>query len=424
MTEPSGSLIREIEDFDDPDYDPFSDFEAGFHTDRDPFEVIAAMREKAPVHEIEYRVALGQAPSVTAGTARSFMVVGHDEAFQAIQDTASFSNKIFEKILRLSFGRTITEMDAPEHTKYRKIFQRAFSPNAVRQWSESLIDPVVDELLERFVHLGKADLVQDFAQHYPFRVIYRLLQLPERDVAIFHKLAVAETNLHVDPSWAIEAGQKLGRYFESMLAERRARPGDDLVTMLSNIEVDGEGLPDEIIISFLRQLMNAGGDTTFRATSTLISQLLLNPEQYVMLQNDRSLMNAAIDEALRWDTPVLIIYREAARDTELGGVHIPRDSLVQIAQGGANRDPARFENPDAFDLTRRGAGHALRFGAGPHICVGQHLARLEITRAVTAILDRLPNLRLDPDMPPPVQQGSENRSPKHCFVLFDKPAGA
>jgi len=310
-------------------------------------------------------------------------------------------------------------MDPPEHTQYRRIFQRAFAPNVVARWTDTLIDPVVNKLLSKIIGNGKADLITDFAQHYPFSVIYKLLELPTRDVRVFHKLAVAETNLHVDPKWAIEAGQKLGRYFEGMLAERRARPGDDLVTALSQVEADGEGLPDDLIISFLRQLMNAGGDTTFRATSTLLGQLMLHPEQYAMLVADRSLMSRAIDEALRWDTPVLMMYRVALQDTELAGVKIPAGSLVQVSQGAANRDPSRFPNPDQFDITRTGTAGALRFGAGPHICIGMHLARLEITRAMNTLMDRLPNLRLDPSMPPPEQQGSELRSPPHVHVLFD-----
>ncbi|OYU34787.1 cytochrome P450 [Novosphingobium sp. PASSN1] len=414
------SLIPEIEDFDDPTYDPFADAEAVFATDADPFSVMAGMRERGPVHEIEYRVALGQASGATTTPgAKCFMVVAYEEAMEAIKNTAVFSNTIFDQILGLSFGKTITAMDPPEHTRYRRIFQRAFSPNVVSRWTDTLVDPVVDDLLSKITGKGKADLIADFAQHYPFSVIYKLLELPQQDVKVFHKLAVAETNLHVDPKWAIEAGQKLGRYFEGMIAERRARPGDDLVTTLTKVEADGEKIPDDLIISFLRQLMNAGGDTTFRATSTLLGQLMLHPEQYAMLVADRSLMSRAIDEVLRWDTPVLMMYRVAIQDTELSGVKIPAGSLVQISQGAANRDPAQFPDPDRFDITRTGTGGALRFGAGPHICIGMHLARLEITRAMNALMDRLPNLRLDPSMPPPQQRGSELRSPPHVHVLFD-----
>ncbi|WP_340315785.1 cytochrome P450 [Rhizorhabdus argentea] len=420
VADPPESLIPQIEDFDDPSYDPFADADAVFATDRDPFEVLKEMRERAPVHEIEYRVALGQiSGATTPDGVRCFMIVGSAEANQAIRDTESFSNSIFEQILGLSFGRTITAMDPPEHTRYRKIFQRAFSPKAVMQWSETVVAPVVDVLMAGIIHKGKADLVPDFAQLYPFSVIYELLNLPAADTKTFHKLAVSLTNLHVDPRFAVEAGKKLGHYFAGMLAERRARPGEDLVSTLLNVQVEGEKLPDEIIISFLRQLMNAGGDTTFRSTSTLLGQLMLHPEQYAALMRDRSLLPRAIDEALRWDTPVLMMYRVAAKETEIGGITIPAGSLVQIAQGAANRDPALYEDPDKFDIFRTGTAGALRFGLGPHICIGMHLARLEISRALTSIMDRLPNLRLDPDMPPPEMHGSELRSPDHVHVLFD-----
>jgi cytochrome P450 len=325
-------------------------------------------------------------------------------------------------MLGLSFGRTITAMDAPEHTRYRRIFQKAFLPTIVAQWGERLVDPVVTTLLAAFAARGTADLVPEFTQNYPFGVIYRMLNLPPEDTAIFHKLAVAQTNLYLDTRHAIEAGKKLGAYFAGMLADRRSRPGEDLVSTLAQAEVDGEHLPDEVIISFLRQLMNAGGDTTFRATSTLLAQLLLNPDQFDTLLKNRALLLNAIDEALRWDTPVLMMYRISAKDSILGGVHIPAGSMLQVSQGAANRDPAHFPDPDKFDIFRDNKSRPLRFGTGPHVCIGQHLARLEMTRAVTALMDRLLNLRLDPDKPAPVMHGSELRSPDHIFVKFDRRA--
>ncbi len=411
--------IPRIVDFDDKNYDPFADADAVFATDADPFEVMSAMRKQGPVHEREYRVALGQssAASVQANR-RCFMVVSYNEVLEVITHPEIYSSTIFESILGLSFGRTITAMDAPEHTRYRRIFQRAFLPNVVSKWAETLVDPVVDSLLAHFRNRGSADLVTEFAQHYPFGVIYRMLNLPVEDTAVFHKLSVAQTNLHVDPRYAIEAGAKLGNYFAGMLADRRDNPGEDLVSSLAVAEADGERLPDEIIIAFLRQLMNAGGDTTFRSTSTLLAQLMLHPDQYGAVVKDRALLSNAIDETLRWDTPVLMMYRVAAKDALLSGVRIPAGSMVQASQGAANRDPLHFADPNTFDIFRQNKSRPLRFGNGPHVCIGQHLAKLEMTRAVSALMDRLPNLRLDPQKPLPVMHGSELRSPDHVYVNF------
>src|SRR4030095_12699116 len=154
-------------------------------------------------------------------------------------------------------------------------------------------------------------------------------------------------------------------------------------------------------VSFLRQLINAAGDTTYRATSILLAGLLTHPDQFDAVRRDRSLIPQAIEEALRWDGPVLVASRTAARDTRLGGIDIPRDAILAVASGSANRDPSRYADPDAFDIFRKRGHRHFAFAYGPHVCIGQHLARVEMTRALNAVLDRLPGLRLDPDMPPP-----------------------
>jgi len=412
--------LPNIVDFDDPSYDPFEDAEVSFGTELNPFAPLAELRKKGPVHEIDYKILLGQAKPVTTPDAmKVFLVVGYDAVVEVFEHPEIFSNRIFELTLGLGFGQSLTVMDAPNHSRYRRIFQKAFLPNVVAKWGETLVGPVVDDLLDKFGHRGEADLVQEFTKHYPFGVIFRMLQLPRQDEEVFHKLAHALVNFYRGTDKVVEASRKLGDYLANMLADRRAHPGQDLVTTLVEAEVDGEKLPDEVIISFLRQLMNAGGDTTFRSTSTLLAMLLMNPDQLAAVQADRSLVPKAIDEALRWDTPVLMSYRRTSAETTLCGVRIPKGAMVQMSQGAANRDPAHFPDPDRFDIFRENHTRPLRFGLGPHICIGQHLARLEMTRAINILLDRLHNLRLDPDKPVPEIRGSELRSPKHIYARFD-----
>jgi cytochrome P450 len=173
------------------------------------------------------------------------------------------------------------------------------------------------------------------------------------------------------------------------------------------------------LISFLRQLVNAGGDTTYRGTSVLLTGLLSNLDQLQAVRTDRSLVPQAIEEALRWEGPVLIQTRMATRDTELGGVRIPAGAFLDVAAGAANRDPGKFAEPDRFDIFRKSPHRHFAFAFGPHICIGQHLARVEMTRALNAILDRLPNLRLDPQRPRPEIRGIMMRVPKHIHVRFD-----
>jgi cytochrome P450 len=410
-----------IRDFDDPAYDPFLADELTFGDVADPYPKLADLRRKAPVHEGDYRVLMGISPDATLGHLKHYTVVGHDEVAKVLNDPATFSNAGYKHNIGISFGRSVSTMDAPEHPRYRKIFQKAFLPNTVNKWGETLVDPVVQSLLGRFLTRGRADLVQEFTLHYPFQIIYRQLALPQEDIAIFHKLAIAQTVVSYDIPHGTEASSKLGEYFKDLVAQRRAHPGEDLVSMLGQVEVDGEHLPEEILISFLRQLINAGGDTTYRGTSVLLTCLLRNPDQLEAVRKDRALVPQAIEEALRWDGPVLMQTRQATREVDLGGIKIPGGAVLDVCAGSANRDEKRWPDPDKFDIFRARSNNQrhFSFAAGPHVCIGQHLARVEMTRALNAILDRLPNLRLDPDMPPPDIRGSMMRVPKHLYVRFD-----
>jgi cytochrome P450 len=413
------STIARIQDFDDAAYDPFVSDEAAFGTCDDPYPQLARWREQAAVHAFDYRSAMGLHPDVTMAGLPSYLVLGYDAVEKIFLDPATYSNKVYERNLGISFGRSVSTMDAPEHPRYRKIFQKAFLPNRVSTWGESLVDPVVASLMDAFADRGHADLVQEFTHHYPFHIIYRQLALPPADVRVFHKLAIAQTVTMFDVAHGTEASRKLGIYFKALLDERRRHPGDDLVSALAQAEVDGEHLPEEILISFLRQLVNAGGDTTYRGTSVLLAGLLANPDQLDAVRQDRSLIPQAIEEALRWDGPVLIATRTPTVDVELAGVTLPAGACLSVAAGSANRDPTRFENPDRFDIFRDRRHRHFAFASGPHVCIGQHLARVEMTCALNAILDRLPNLRLDADMPAPRIQGIMMRVPRHLHVRFD-----
>ena len=172
-----------------------------------------------------------------------------------------------------------------------------------------------------------------------------------------------------------------------------------------------------MLISFLRQLMNAAGDTTYRGTSILLAQLLRNPRQLEAVRVDRRLVPDAIEEGLRFDGPVVSQTRQSLVDTRLGGVDIPAGAILDVVAGAANRDPQKWDHPDQFDIFRPRKAH-WSFSRGPHICVGQHLARVEMTRALEAVLDRLPGVQLDPGKPVPDALGVMMRVPRHLHVRF------
>jgi cytochrome P450 len=409
-----------IQDFDDASFNPSIAFNRGHGSDlvRDPYPQLARMRDQAPVQAGDLRLAFGMAPDMTMQGLDHVMVLGYDEVMQVLGDQATYANSVYLRNLGVGFGRSITTMDPPEHPKYRKLFQRAFTPAALAKWGKEVIEPVVHKFIDRIAHKGHAELVSEFTAHYPFHFIYGQLDLPEDELEIFHKLGVGLMCITSDPARGMEASRKLGDYFSLLIEERRRGSGEDLISVLSRAEVDGERLPHEVVVSFFRQLLNAGGDTTYRGTSILLTGLLNNPAQLEAVRQDRSLVPAAIDEALRWNAPIMALSRTPTRDVELSGVLLKQGAKLDVVIGSANRDPKRWsDRPEQYDLFRRAERHNA-FGYGAHVCIGQHVARLEMALALNALLDRLPNLRLDPEHQAPEVIGLTMRAPDEVHVRF------
>jgi cytochrome P450 len=214
------------------------------------------------------------------------------------------------------------------------------------------------------------------------------------------------------------ASRTLWNYLLPHVTARRSEPRDDVISRLVTGTIEGSGLTDDEVISFLRLLIPAGAETTARLIGSMLFALLVERERFERVREDRSLIHWAIEETLRWETPVVFVAREATQDTEIAGVPIPAGNLVSAIIGSANRDETRFADPDRFDLDRRDERH-LSFGFGRHFCLGSHLARLEARTALGALLDRLPRLRLDPDAPPPAITGLAFRSPRTLPVRTD-----
>jgi cytochrome P450 len=412
------SALR-VEPFDDPSWDPGATLGKflGVGVVLDPYPEVGELRRRSKVHNIDMRRHLGAPPDILVEDLDKYAVLGWDEVKEVFETPAVFSSSVTERTTGRMFGRFLGVMDAPEHSRWRPFFMKAFLPNVVAKWGESYVDPIVTSLIDRFISRGQADLVNEFAVYYPFLFICRQLGLVPADEEIYLKMTQAMLLVSIDPAHAEEAKVKLGSYYLARIQESRGKEGDDMVTRLANAEINGEYLPDEIVVSFLRLLLSAASDTTFRTTSNLFTGLLTNPDQLQALRDDRSLVPAAIEEVLRWEAPVTFIQRIALRDHELGGVRVPQGALVEAWNGAANRDPGHYPEPERFDLFRKRDRH-FGFASGPHVCLGQHLARVEMTRAVNAVLDRLPNLRLDPDQPPPQIVGINGRAPAAVHVCF------
>jgi cytochrome P450 len=307
-------------------------------------------------------------------------------------------------------------MDGKEHGKHRNIIAPAFVPKALRSDLPELIDGIVHQLIDGFAAEGTADLVAQFTFTIPIRVIAHVIGIPMEDYRTFHHWGLDIIGFTDDPPRGYAAAQSLVEFLRPLLAQRRAEPCGDLISRLAHAEVDGERLTDEEIFSFLRLLLPAGAETTFRLIGNLLYALLDTPEALSAVRDDRGKVDWAIEETLRWESPVQMAARNTTQPTQLGGVEVPAGAQLLLALGSANRDERRFPNAARFVLQRRPEDH-FAFGFGRHFCVGAHLARLEARIALNALLDRLPNLRFRPDTERQIV-GLAFRSPTALPVAF------
>jgi cytochrome P450 len=347
----------------------------------------------------------------------SYSVVGHDDAMRVLRDHESYSSGVLAEIMGPMLDRTMIALDEPEHRAHRTLVAPAFRPKLLARWQEELVRRVVDELIDSFASLGRADLVRRLTFAFPVRVIARILGLPASDSERFQRWSLELISMVVNWDRGTAAADALRCYFADQVAERRVRPRDDLITGLVETQVDGKSLSDDDIFAFLRLLLPAGIETTYRSLGNLLFALLTHPDQLDEVTRKPELREAAIEEGLRWETPVVMIPRQSTRDTRVGDVDIPAGSMVNIFLGSANRDERQYQDPDRFDIHRTPAPH-LSFGSGPHMCLGMHLARMETRVALDATLERLHDLRLDLDAPRPRIVGTAFRSPDALPVRF------
>ncbi len=412
------TAMPKIQDLEDSTFDPILADELMFGDHTDPYSRIEEFRAGGPVIAGDYRSMMGLPSDPFDPAKPRYTVLSHTAVETALHDPETFSNRSFEPSLGVVYGPILTVLDPPVHTGYRRILQRAFRPEMIRAWERDYVEPVLAELIVGLHRSNRAELISQYTRPYPFGVIYRLIGLPHEDEEVFYRLTVAQLVSSYAMDIARDAAVKLDQYFAALMAERRARPGTDIVSAIATAESEGETLPDDIAISFLRQLLSAGGETGFRTLSVLLCKLLTQPGLLDELRANRSLIPAAVEETLRWEGPVVTTTRETTRDVVLDGVPLPAGAHLDICLGGANRDPAKFADPARFDLHRPRRQH-FGFASGIHNCIGQQLARLEIVKGVEALLDNFPDIRLDPDAPPPIVRGTTMRIPRELHVVFD-----
>ncbi|MCV7398836.1 cytochrome P450 [Mycobacterium fragae] len=352
--------------------------------------------------------------------ADEWVLFGYDDVFQSFRDDRIFSSHAYDQTIGLVMGHTILAMGGKEHHDHRSLVAKAFRATALERWEPAVIGPVCNQLVDEIKHSRTADLVKAVTFEFPTRIIATLLGLPREDLDLFRRLSLDLISIPTDIEAGLNASIELQSYFLNQVEQRRRKMTDDIIGDLVAAEIDGERLTDEAIISFLRLLLPAGLETTYRSSGNLLYLLLSHPEQLALLYADRSLIPAAIEEGLRYETPLTTVVRTTTEDVEIGGKTIPSGSQIDLCMGSANRDETRWHDPNTFDIRRPRQAH-IAFAGGIHMCLGMHLARLETRVILNSLLDRLANLALvtdDGSGEAPRIVGLTFRSPNKLPVTF------
>ncbi|KAI5913372.1 cytochrome P450 [Thauera sp. 2A1] len=401
--------------------------------DVDLHAIYREMRKNSPIIAENFMGKLG-VPNIAGldPNRPTYTVFKYKDVMTVLRDAANYTSGFIAEGLGAFFdGLILTGMDGEAHKKARGLLQPIFMPDVVNTWRDSKMDPIVrNEYLLPLVPKKKADLM-DFGLHFPIRLIYALIGFPDDEpekieqyaawaLAILAGPQVDAEKAAIARKAAMEAAQALyDAVKEAVVAVRqRGAEGNDLISRLIRAEYEGRKLDDHEITTFVRSLLPAAGETTTRTFGSLMVLLLERPDVLDRVRKDRSLVGKAIDEAIRFEPVATFKVRQAAQDLELGGVRIPKGAMVQCIVSSANRDEEAFESSEEFDIDRK-LKPSFGFGFGPHMCIGQFIAKTELQVALNAILDLFPNIRLDPDEPKPRITGAQLRGPHSVPVIWD-----
>ena len=372
---------------------------------QDPYPIYRELRSKDPVHRMRL--------------VKAWALTRYEDVETVLRDHKGFGNG--DRILVKTIPLSLLDMDPPEHTRVRALVAKAFTPKAVRQL-RGRVEEITDKLLDEVAGKRRFDVIGSLGYPLPITVIAEMLGVRSEDMGVFemwsNTLALA-----VDPMLGGKQVQAIKRaaedvyaYFEEIIAERRREPRDDLVTALTTAEEAGERLTHQEMLSVMLLILVAGNETTRNLIGNGVLALLRNPEQLRRLREDRALLDTAVDELLRYDSPVQLDGRAAREDMEIGGKRIRAGDVVISILGAANRDPEAFDDPEALDVGRSGNSH-LSFGRGVHYCLGGPLAIMEARAALAGLLDRYSSMRLA--MEPEYREGVALRGVERLWIEVD-----
>jgi cytochrome P450 len=388
----------------------------GVYTD-DPYPVLHRLRETGPIHEGTVHQLIGvDGPMGFHGLPESdrehFSVFSFEVCDEVYRDDSRFQSSPPDVERGVGIASSMLGMDGDQHRRYRSLVQPSFVPNKAKWWIENWIHQTVHGLIDGFEAEGRAELNVDFDAAIPVLTITGSFGL-----SVDQALDVRASLQGVD------ALSRLTGYLVPVIAARREEPQDDLLSVLCQAELKAEDgtaqrLSDEEILSFSHLLLAAGSGTTWKQMGITLTALLTTSGALDAIREDRSKLRGAIEESVRWCPTDPMFSRWVVDDTTMAGVEVPGGAVIHISIGAANRDPTRWDRPDEYDMTRP-LRTSLGFGGGSHICLGMHVARAEMLTGIGALVDRLPNLRLDPDAPAPEIIGMYERGPTEINVVWD-----
>ena len=320
-------------------------------------------------------------------------------------------------------SKWIVFREPPDHTRLKSLVGKAFTPKVVENL-RPVVYQIADNLLDKIHTIGQMDLLDEYAFPLPIMVIASMLRCKSRNHALFRKWALALQNASASrlkpPPKIYEQAEKASidfiNYFKPIISDRRANPQEDLISNLVKAADEGDKLTDEEIVATCTHLLTAGHETTVNLIAKGTLALLQNPKAYKLLRSHPEFMPNAVEEIIRYDTPIQMITRWAYADIEIGNQLIKRGDSVGIMLGSANRDPSRFQNPEAFDIQREDTKHC-GFGGGIHYCLGAALARAEGQIALNVLLNRLPELHLVEEKNPMGKQHNFSRAQTSASCL-------
>ncbi|MGI9625088.1 MAG: cytochrome P450 [Acidimicrobiales bacterium] len=383
----------------------------------DPNAVLEVMREEYPV---VYNEAM-----------QSWMISRYDDVERAFKDK-EFTSKNYEWQLEPVHGRTILQMEGRDHSLHRNLIAPAFRGSELTAKFVPVIAQNAKELIDGFRDTGTVDLVDQFTIRFPINVIVDMLGLDKSDHERFqkwyHSIMEFLSNLSGDEevmAAGLQTKEELESYMLPIIAERRANPGEDLLSTLCTAVIDGEQMTDIEIKAFVSLLLVAGGETTDKAMANMMMNLIANPDQLQAVRDDRSLVENAFAETLRHSPPVQMIMRQPAEDVVFEGVTVPEGSTLTCLIAGANRDPRHYSDPDTFNIFRddldaskafSGAANHTGFALGRHFCIGAMLSKAEVEIATNQLLDAMDDIEFVGGPPTPV--GVFTRAPQTMPLAF------